>query len=476
MMMEGGESATGGSPSRLDLRNVSYRLTWSEGLLLLVLAAVQFTHIVDFVIIMLLGPRMKDQLGLTLDQFNNVVAAYAFSAAVAGLLAAFFMDRFDRKPLLMTLFSGFVVGTSLCALAPNYPMLLLGRVVAGAFGGVGASLTLTIVGDAFPDSRRGTAMGVLMSAFSVASIVGMPLGLVTAQVVGVWQAPFAALAFLGVGVLVLAYSVLPRLPRPAAAPDNGRAAGVLDVVRLYWAVLRRPGHLMAYFFMTSLVLASFTLQPSLTTYVEKNVGVSDNYLEWIYFCGGAASLLPQMYVGRLADRRGKRPVFRVLALAMIPAILLVTNLPGGLAFPWNLAATLLATTYFFVTATGRSVPAMALITGSAEPRLRGAFMSINAAVQQIALALAAKVAGAMMCETPAGTLTGYSTVGWFCAGVTVATVFMVGLVRPAPGGDAAVAEPEPATLTDSMRAAATTEIVLPQPPMATPEAVQASAD
>ena len=149
-MMEGGETATGSSPSRHDVRNVSFRMTWPETLLLLVLAAVQFTHIVDFVIIMPLGAGMTAGLGLSLEQFNFVVAAYAFSAAASGLLAAFFMDRFDRKRLLTVLFSGFVIGTGLFALAPNYPLLLLGRVVAGAFGGVGASLTLTIVGDAFP--------------------------------------------------------------------------------------------------------------------------------------------------------------------------------------------------------------------------------------------------------------------------------------------------------------------------------------
>ena len=229
-MMEGGEPAPPGA---------SLRLTWPEMMLLLVLAAVQFTHIVDFMIVMPLGPLLEKPVaehgfGLDHSQFSYIVAAYAVSAALAGLLAAFVMDRFDRKRLLSVFYTGFVLGTGLCALAPNYSMLLLGRVVAGAFGGVGASMTYVIVGDAFPDSRRGRAMGVLMSAFSVATIVGVPVGLLVADVLGAWQAPFAALAGLGAVVLVVMQLALPRLPRPAGAVPEG-APAILRATTRCWS-------------------------------------------------------------------------------------------------------------------------------------------------------------------------------------------------------------------------------------------------
>jgi predicted MFS family arabinose efflux permease len=472
-MMEGGETATGIDPSRLDVRNVSFRLTWSEMVLLLVLAAVQFTHIVDFVIIMPLGPRMKDGFGLSLDQFNYVVAAYAFSAAVAGLLAAFIMDRFNRKHLLFALYTGFVIGTGLCAVAPNYPMLLAARVVAGAFGGVGASLTLAIVGDAFPDSRRGTAMGILMSAFSLASIIGLPAGLEIARLFNQWQAPFAGLAALGAGVLVLIQLVLPSLP---AGSRDGHPIGAVEVLTRFLTVLLRPGHLLAYAFMTALVMGTFTIVPSLATYLVKNVGMSGDYLELVYFFGGLATLLTQNLVGRLSDRLGKRPVFRVMAAFTVVPILLITNLPPGLSLWLALAAT----TLFMITTSGRMVPAMALITASSEPRFRGAFMSINSAVQQMAMALSAVVAGFMMGETESKTLTGYPTVGYVAAGVTLLTVFMVSLLRPAPRGEAAVVAVEASTseamtdaaLSDEIRTVEATGIVRKQ----TAEAVRASAD
>ncbi len=438
-MMDGGEASTDGPSSRPD---TAFRLSWTETLLLLVLAAVQFTHIVDFVIMMPLGPLLKSGFRLTdaefPEKFGNLVASYAGCAAVAGLLAAFVMDRFDRKRLLLVLYAGFVVGTGLCALAPDYATLLLARGMAGAFGGVGAAATLAIVGDAFPDSRRGTAMGILMSAFSVASIVGVPTGMLIADVLVYWQAPFAVLAGLGVVVLCLIQRVLPSMPRPTASAGTETEAP-LSVLSRFLTVLLRPGHLLAYVFMTALVMGTFTIVPSLPTYLVDRVGMDECYLKYIYLCGGVGTLLTLTWVGRLSDRLGKRPVFRVLAACTVVPLLLITNLPAGLALPLVLGVT----TLFMVTSSARMVPAMALITASAEPRLRGSFMSINSAVQQMALALAAVVGGHMI------TWSGYPSVGWLAAGVTLATVFMVGFLRLARHGEEAVVVVE-APAADSM--------------------------
>ncbi|HVS38813.1 MAG TPA: MFS transporter, partial [Gemmataceae bacterium] len=424
------------------------RLQW---LLLIVLAAVQFTHIVDFMIVMPLGPLLEKApeqhgFGLNHEQFSYIVAAYAVSAAIAGLLAAFFMDRFDRKRLLSCLYTGFVFGTGLCALAPNYPMLLLGRVVAGAFGGVGASATLVIVGDRFAEARRGTAMGVLMSAFSVASIVGVPVGLLVADVFVYWQAPFAALAGLGVLILVLMQVVLPPLPRPAGAAP----VGFWSILARYRTVLVHPGHLVAYLFMMVLVLGSFTVGAFTPDFLVKNVGMDNWALILVYVCGGAATLWTLTWFGRMSDRFGKPLMFRVLAALTVAPLVLVTNLPAGLALPLVLGAT----TLMFILTSGRMVPAMALITACAEPHQRGSFMSINSAVQQLALGLAAVIGGAMMGETATKALTGYATVGWFSVGMTLLSVLMIGLLRPASSGGAAVAvetpvvEPEAAPVAE----------------------------
>jgi predicted MFS family arabinose efflux permease len=193
-------------------------LTRSEWLLLLVLAAVQFMHSMDFMVLMPLGPQCRDELHINPQGFAMVVSSYGFSAAIAGLLAAFFIDRFDRKKTLLVLYAGLTTGTLLCAVAPGYWALLLARTVAGAFGGVGAAGILVIIGDAFPEIRRGRATGVVMTAFSIASIAGMPVGIMLGNRFGV-RTPFGILGLFGLSTWLLAFKVLP--------PSNPASGGSL---------------------------------------------------------------------------------------------------------------------------------------------------------------------------------------------------------------------------------------------------------
>src|SRR5690242_19911893 len=176
------------------------RLTASEWLVLAVLAALQFTHNLDYMIMMPLMPQFEREMAISPQQFGFLVSAYAFAAGISGLLAALVIDRFDRKRALLFLYAGFALGTFLCALAPGYLWLLLARTVAGAFGGVVAATTLAIIGDVFADSRRGRAMGVIMSAFSVALIVGVPAGLYLANRLG-WRSTFGVLGLVSAVVL-----------------------------------------------------------------------------------------------------------------------------------------------------------------------------------------------------------------------------------------------------------------------------------
>jgi predicted MFS family arabinose efflux permease len=405
-------------------------LSAHEWLLLLVLAAVQFTHIVDFMILMPLGSRFinaaegeADTLHLSTQQFGLVVSAYTISAGLASLLAARFLDRFDRKAALLALFAGFGLGTLLCAAATTYPLLLAARALAGAFGGVCAAHVLAIVGDAVPDSHRGRATGVVMSAFSVASIAGVPLGLYLSELLG-WRAPFVVLGVLSGLILVLAAWVLP--------PLRGHLGGRHPAVKT-WEVATAPNHLRAFALMASLVVSSFLVIPYLAAAMVANVGLREQDLKYIYLFGGLTTLLTLALVGRLADRVGKLPVFRVLALATCAPLLLITTLPGGL----NLALVLLVTTLMFVTTSGRMVPGMALITNSSAPSVRGSFMSLNAAVQQLGAGLAAWVGGLLLSRGEDGRLMGYPLVGLLACGSALASVYLAGRLRPAPGGSSA---------------------------------------
>jgi predicted MFS family arabinose efflux permease len=389
--------------------------------LLLVLAAIQLSHILDFAILMPLGPRYQRELQISPGAFGLLVSAYAFMACLSGLLAATVIDRFDRKRVLLVLYAGLLAGTLLCGMAGTYELLLVGRCLTGAFGGVLGAVVFAIVGDVFSEQRRGLATGVVMSAFSVATIAGIPLGLTLAQLLGTGS-PFLVLSGLGVGVLVLAALLVPPLqhhghgPQPAISP---------------WRVLVHPAHLRAYVLMVSMMLGTFTLIPYLPTFLIVNVGWNEADLRWMYLCGGAATLVTSSLVGRLADRFGKLPVFRVLALSMTLPIVLLTH--WG---PAPLAATLVLTTLLIVCSSGRMVPAVALITSSAHPAYRGSFLSVNASVQQLAMGLAALVAGALLHQAgPHEPLTGYPQIGLLACASTVLSVCLAGRrLKPAPTG------------------------------------------
>jgi predicted MFS family arabinose efflux permease len=352
------------------------------------------------------------------------------------LLAARFLDRFDRKTALLWLYGGFTVGTLLCAAAPSFLLLIAARTVAGAFGGVTAATVLAIVGDAFPHARRGQAMGVLMYGFSLATVAGLPMGLILADSFG-WQAPFIGLGIMSAAMLLMAAVLLPSFRGHLAEPRQSDESAM--------AVALDPNHIRAFLLMLALVSSSFLVAPFIATYLEFNVGLPKEDLKYVYLCGGLATLSTLTMFGKLADRFGKLPVFRVVGLACAVPFLWIPNLPEGT----GMLVILLATTSMFVFTSGRMVPAMALITNSAAPRVRGSFMSLNSAVQQFGAGIASWVGGVLLNKIegqPDGPLVGFSNVAVLAAIAVVASVFLAGRLRPAVGGalapDAAVVDAE----------------------------------
>jgi predicted MFS family arabinose efflux permease len=395
------------------------RLSASEWALLLVLAAMQFTHIIDFVIVMPLGPTLQDALRLSTAEFGWVVTAYGVSASAVSLLAAKFLDRYDRKKSLLVLFSGFAVGTLLCAAAPDFTVLLAARAVAGGFAGVMGANVLIIVSDVFPESRRATAMGVVMSSFSVANIIGIYLGLELADALG-WRAPFTVLGLLCVPMLLLAWRVLP----PLRGHLGRRARSGVSLRQ----VLLHPNNVRAYSLTTALMMGSWTIIPFVAIYAVNNVGLPKADLRWIWLTGGVATLLTMTPTGWVADRLDKLMVFRVIGVLCVVPVLFVTNLP-----PTTLTVTLLATTLFMVATSIRWVPVMAMITASVPPYQRGSFMSVNASVQQMVMGLAPLISGLILGqdadEHAAKPLMGFPVVGLIAAASMIASVLLAGRLR-----------------------------------------------
>ncbi len=354
-------------------------------------------------------------------QFNLIVAAYAIAAGVSGVFAGFFLDRFDRKTALLWLYLGFAAGTLLCALAPTYRLLVAARAIAGTFGGVTGAVILAIVGDVIPEYRRGEAMGMVMSAFSVAAIFGVPLGLVLAADFN-WHVPFYAIAGISVPIVLAVFRFVPAL---RGHLESGReqhpAARML-------AVLVEPSHQMAFLFMAVLTCAGFTIFPTLATYMVYNVGLSEKQLPFIYLTGGICTLFSMNWVGRWADRAGKLRVFTLMSLAASVPVIALTNLPRV-----PLAAALATSTLLMICMSGRFVPAMAMMTATVESRYRGGFMSVNSSVQQFSCGLAAWISGGIIGQGSNHEITHYPVAGLVSLGCVLTCIWLARFLRAAPG-------------------------------------------
>ena len=390
--------------------------------LLLTLAAMQFTHVLDFMIMMPLGPQFMRILALDPQQFAALVSAYTFAAAASGFVSAFWIDRFGRKRALLAMYAGFILATVLCGVAPTYAALLAARIVAGLFGGVIGALVMTIVADVLPYARRARGTALVASAFSLAAVLGVPLGLWFAAQYS-WRMPFLALAGLSVAVCAVAWRVLPLLDANIGDSPRRKPGAQLR------AIFGVRNHLIAFAFIVALMLSVFLVVPFFAPYNVANVGIAEAELPYIYFAGGLTTLFTAQVIGYLADKHGKKRVFTVLAFISIVPILVTTHLPR-VPLPWVLASTV----SFFVFVPGRFGPAMALMTGSVSPRLRGSFMSFNASVQQLGSGVAAYIAGLIIGRAGDGTLTRYGWVGWLAAGFTLLAILLAWHIRVIPDG------------------------------------------
>lgn len=362
--------------------------------LLLTLAGIQFTHILDFMIMMPLGPQFREVFGISDAQFGVLVSAYTLAAGVSGLLASTYIDRMGRRNLLLGLYLLFGLATLACGLAPSFALLMGARIAAGLFGGVLSALCQTIVADVVPFERRGRAMAVVMTAFSVSTVAGVPLGLFLAAHFS-WHAPFFGIAALCGVLVVLAAASMPRLD-----------AHLQGEQRTMWRGLRQvlvDGNHQKAFLLTGLIMfASFTVIPYITLYMTANVGLSAREIPYLYLCGGVATLFSARLVGRLTDQRGKVPTFQWLALAAIVPLVGVTLVAG-----LPLGGVLVVTTCLFILTSGRMIPGMALVTSAAEPQLRGTFMTLNASVQSAAMGIASLVGGQIISRDAHGLVRGY---------------------------------------------------------------------
>jgi predicted MFS family arabinose efflux permease len=399
-----------------------------ERIFLLILASAMFTHIMDFMIMMPLGPQLMRLFDITPQQFSFLVSSYTFTAGGSGFLAAFLIDRFDRKDSMLFIYTGFLAGTIACALAPSYHILLAARCLSGAFGGILGALILSIVSDAIPLERRASGIGIVMASFSAASVFGVPFGLFLASKFN-WQAPFFMLAIIALFVLILIKKKVPTFK--SHLEDGMEHPGFQQVIK---NVFGRRNPQRGLIFTSVLMFGHFTIIPFIAPYMVGNVGFTEEELTYIYLVGGALTIFSSPWVGRMADRHGRLRIFTIFGFLVLIPILIITHLP-----PVPLWQALIVSGLFFILANGRMVPSTTMVTSVIKPENRGSFMSARSSIQQMSSGLATLIAGFLISEEPskvtegAKALLGYAEVGWIAVGFSLLAILLARTLREEKG-------------------------------------------
>ena len=381
-----------------------------EKVMLYALMALQFTVIVDFMIIMPLSAQLLDAFNISTVQFGILVSAYSLSASASALLASGLSDRFDRKSALLFCYAGLTIATLGCALSSSYEMLLMARVVAGIFGGVVGSLVLATIGDVIEPKRRGYAMGIVMLAFSLAAVMGVPLGLwVSAHFT--WQTPFLVLTGICVVVFVICWFCLPSVKGYLNQPKQ-------SMIQSYVSLLKVANHWWGFFTTMLVMFGGFLVIPYIAPTLIANGGMLEKELPFLYLVGGAVTLLSRPMIAKLTDQYRHANVFAVLVIiSFIPIILMSLTLKIPLAGHLFIAA------LFFIFVSGRFIPTSAMVTASCEPQFRGRVMAFNSAMQNLGSGMAALVGGMILVKAPSGEILNYPWVG--ALSITVGLISIV---------------------------------------------------
>jgi predicted MFS family arabinose efflux permease len=388
-----------------------------QSFLIALLAFVQFTIILDFMIMSPLGAIIMPALNITATQFGIAVSAYAFSAGISGILAAGFADRFDRKRLLLFFYVGFALGTALCALAPNYHLLLLGRIVTGLFGGVMGSVVLAIITDLFPLHLRGRVMGFVQTAFAASQVLGIPAGLFLSNHWN-WHVAFGALVGLSIAAIAAVLLVM--------KPVDGHLRLKQDktAFRHLIATVGQPRYTLAFAVTTLLATGGFMLMPFGSAFTVHNLGIDVVHLPTIYLVSGLFSIFTGPLVGRASDSFGKFPTFVFGSAVSVVMVLIFTHL-GQV----TLTTAIVVNVLMFVGIFSRMIPSQALISAIPEPSQRGSFSAVSASLQQLSGGLGSVLAAAIIAQNADGSLRHFDWLGYIVVGTSIASLIAMYFVQ-----------------------------------------------
>jgi predicted MFS family arabinose efflux permease len=390
-----------------------------QALLIALLAFTQFTIILDFIIMSPLGAILMPALNITAAQFGVAVSAYAFSAGLSGILAAGFADRFDRKRLLLFFYVGFTLGTLLCAMAQNYHVLLIGRIVTGLFGGVIGSVVLAIITDLFALHLRGRVMGFVQTAFAASQVLGIPAGLFLANHWS-WQVCFVAI----VGLSIVTIAVIAFVMEPVDA--HLKLKQDRNPFRHLIATVFEPRYTLAFAVTTLLATGGYMLMPFSSAFTVHNLGIDMLHLPTIYLVSGLFSIVTGPLVGRASDAFGKYPTF-VFGCAMTVVMVLIYTHLGHV----SLVTAITVNVLMFIGIFSRMIPSQALMSAIPDASQRGSFSAVSASLQQLSGGLGSVLAGAIIAQAPDGSLIHFDRIGYVVVTTTLVTLVMMYFVQKA---------------------------------------------
>ncbi|MEH2564613.1 MFS transporter [Bradyrhizobium sp. AZCC 2289] len=388
-----------------------------QSLLIALLALAQFTIILDFTIMSPLGAILMPALNITAAQFGVAVSAYAFSAGISGVLAAGFADRFDRKRLLLFFYVGFTLGTLLCALAPNYHLLLLGRIATGLFGGVIGSVVLAIVTDLFALHLRGRVMGFVQTSFAASQVLGIPAGLFLANHWS-WHTAFGAI----VGLSIATMAAILLVMQPVNA--HLRLKQDKNAFRHLIATVGQPRYTLAFAVTTLLATGGFMLMPYGSAYTVHNLGIDILHLPTIYLVSGLFSIFTGPLVGRASDAFGKFPTFMFGSAVSVVMVLIYTHL-GQV----TLTTAIIVNVLMFVGIFSRMIPSQALISAIPDASQRGSFSAVSASLQQFSGGLGSVFAAAIIAQNPDGSLRHFDWLGYIVVATSIVSLITMYFVQ-----------------------------------------------
>ena len=389
-----------------------------ELIILLTLAFVQFSNILDGMILMPLAPTIKNVFLIDTQHFGWLVSSFGIAAGCSAFFSTFWADKFDRKIILIVLYIGFIIGTYFCAIAPTYTMFLIARIFTGVFGGVCGSVILAIVGDIIPNERRASAMGMVMMGFALAAVAGIPLGLILSNKFG-WQMPFYVICGLGFIILLCIIIFIPNVNAHLKSENK------TSYKHFYSTLFSNKSMQIALAVPVVMMVAHMGIIPYISDFTVNNLHFNkETDVLLMYLIGGLLSVVNSPLVGKISDKYGRYKVFAILSTLAIIPLFLITNSTST-----SVVLFLFCSSMFFIFSGGRMIPLQAMITSAVLPQFRGSFMALNSALQQCSVGIVTFIGGTIITNNVNGELEHDNIVGYIAITATIISIFLAKKIK-----------------------------------------------